>query len=341
MSNHQLVRKLLWMVPLLSFTLACNLVTLLPNPSLSTAPPLTDQALPPSPEFSAACTAMLPDILKAGTAYGSAVNTSAIFGSDHEIHYLVLYTVHHEKLGDREDLLLLDKMDQRLDSRAIHEALWHTFTSLIPAEDRSFVTEFAVLSDGSNNVLAGVSPTYDNPQEWTLKVDVADAMNPLSLEYSLLHEYGHLLTLNASQVPPDEQVFYHPGDKAIYENSLGSCPGYFTGEGCSNSTSYMNQFFNRYWSTFYAEWQKTQGQGNHQELLYDFYSVHADHFLTSYAATSPEEDIAESWAFFVLSPKPEPTSIANQKILFFYEYPELVALRLEILQRLCSSFAGN
>jgi hypothetical protein len=279
--------------------------------------------------------------LNAGAADGNGINTSATFGNDHQIHYLVVYDAHSEELGKREDLLLPENMDQKLDSRAAHEAIWHTFTSLIPEQDRSFVTEFAVLSDGSNNVLAGVSPTYDNPREWTLKVDMVDAADPHALDYSLLHEYGHLLTLNASQVPPDEQVFYHPDDPAIHENAVNSCPRYFTGEGCSNSSSYINEFFHRYWSSFYTEWKKTQGENIQRDLLFDFYSAHADQFLTSYAATSPEEDIAESWAFFLLSPTPEPTSVANQKILFFYEYPELVALRLEILNRLCVSHAGN
>jgi hypothetical protein len=203
------------------------------------------------------------------------------------------------------------------------------------------VTEFAILSDGSNHVLAGVSPTYSNPRHWTLKVDVVDAGNPYSLYYSLLHEYGHLLTLNASEVPPDERVFYHPDDKTIYEEAVNSCSQYFTGEGCSHSGSYINKFFNRFWSGVYAEWQATQGQESQRDLLYNFYSVHTDQFLTSYAATSPEEDIAESWAFFILSPKPEPISISNQKILFFYEYPELVALRQEILNRLCTSFTDS
>jgi hypothetical protein len=274
-------------------------------------------------------------------ADGSTVNAPSIPGSDHEIHYLVLYDIQDEKLGDRENLLLSDQIDVTLDSLATHEAIWNTFTSLIPAEDRSFVTEFAVLSDGSNYVMAGVSPTYENPREWTLKVDVEDATDPYRLEYSLLHEYGHLVTLSASQVPPDETVFYHPDNKAIHENAVNSCPRYFTGEGCSDSGSYIDEFFNRYWSSFYNEWQNTQGEGIQRELLYDFYSSHADQFLTRYAATSPEEDIAESWAFFILSTKPEPISVANQKILFFYEYPELVALRQEILKRLCSSFSRN
>jgi hypothetical protein len=174
-----------------------------------------------------------------------------------------------------------------------------------------------------------------------LHVDLLDAESYYDLTYTLIHEEGHLLTLNSEQVPPSEALFRFPDNKTVYEQEAAACKQYFTGEGCSNSGSYMNEFFQRYWSNFFAEWQKTQGQDVQRDLLFDFYSVHADQFLTSYAATSPEEDIAESWAFFLLSPRPEPTSIANQKILFFYEYPELVALRQEILNRLCASQPWN
>ena len=73
-------------------------------------------------------------------------------------------------------------------------------------------------------------------------------------------------------------------------------------------------------------------------MLEDFYNTYQDQFLTDYAPTSPAEDIAESWAFFVLSPKPEMNSIANEKILFFYEYPELVQLRAQILNQICIEF---
>jgi hypothetical protein len=66
--------------------------------------------------------------------------------------------------------------------------------------------------------------------------------------------------------------------------------------------------------------------------------VYQDQFVTDYAPTSPVEDIAESWTFFVLSPKPELNSIANEKILFFYEYPELVELRTQILKQICVEF---
>jgi hypothetical protein len=329
------------MVPLLFMTLACSAFTQLASSltHISTDPTVL---LAPTPQAGspAACTALYPDILKSATTHGTAASMSKLFGDDHEVHYLVVYAIHGNDLGKRENLLLPDAVDEKLNSTASHAAIWHYFTSLVPAPDRSYVGEFSILSDGSNNILAGVSPTYDNPREWTLKVDIVDASDPYSLTYSLLHEYGHLLTLNASQVPPDDQVFYHPQDSSLRDQAVASCPRYFTGEGCSNSGSYINEFFNRYWSSFYAEWQAAnQGQDSQQrDLLNKFYYVHEDEFLTAYAATSPEEDIAESWTYFLLSPKPEPTSIANKKILFFYDYPELVTLREEILNNLCSSF---
>ena len=60
--------------------------------------------------------------------------------------------------------------------------------------------------------------------------------------------------------------------------------------------------------------------------------------MTDYAATNPGEDIAESFTSFVMEPKPDGDTIAEEKVLFFYEYPELVQLRAEIVGRVYSRF---
>lgn len=343
MLTHQLVRKFLWIVPLLLTTLACNTATQwTQSPIFTTTDPASPSSSTTATGSDAACTALLPDILDAAMLDDVSDDTQPSFHSSQQVGYLVVYNLIGDRLGTRDDLILPADLDQQIDSRASHEAIWSYFTSIIPSEERAFVSEFSILSDGRNNILAGVSPTFDDPNQWTLKVDVVDADNPYILTYSLLHEYGHLLTLNASQVSPDAQVFYHPDDQSLYDQSVASCPRYFTGEGCSNSGSYINEFYNRFWSSFYAEWeQSNQGQDIQLDLPNQFYHDHEDHFLTSYAATSPQEDIAESWVYFVLSPKPERISIANQKILFFYEYPELVVLRQEILNKLCISFPNK
>ncbi len=62
--------------------------------------------------------------------------------------------------------------------------------------------------------------------------------------------------------------------------------------------------------------------------LYQFYLKNQGTFLTDYAAEAPEEDIAESWSFFILNDQPSSLNlIKNQKINFFYQFPELIEYR--------------
>ena len=104
--------------------------------------------------------------------------------------------------------------------------------------------------------------------------------------------------------------------------------------------SYINVFFNHFWTNIYAEWQKIddiQNDQRRENRLEVFYNKYQDQFVDDYAVTDPSEDIAETWAFYILRPKPDGNSIADQKIKFFYEYPELVQLRQQILQNLCAA----
>jgi hypothetical protein len=53
--------------------------------------------------------------------------------------------------------------------------------------------------------------------------------------------------------------------------------------------------------------------------------------VTEYAASNPDEDFAESFTVFVLKEKPTKPTVnfihKDQKILFFYDFPELVEMR--------------
>ena len=40
--------------------------------------------------------------------------------------------------------------------------------------------------------------------------------------------------------------------------------------------------------------------------------------------------------YFIFTPKPSGASIAEQKLLFFYAYPEMATLRERILANLCT-----
>ncbi len=219
-------------------------------------------------------------------------------------------------------------------------ATWKLFATMIPEDQRGMVKQFAVITDGPGGVLSAVEQTHNDPRSWILEADIADMGDTKNLAFTLLHEFGHLLTLGPTQVPPDEQVFNNPNNTRTRERAVAACGSYFPGEGCSLRTSYINTFFGGFWKSIYDQWNtidQLQDEDRRDAQLHAFYHKYQDQFVDWYAVTSPVEDIAESWAFFVLSPRPTGDSIQDQKLQFFYAYPELVALRQQILSGLCTA----
>ncbi|HEY3474765.1 MAG TPA: hypothetical protein VGK56_09155 [Anaerolineales bacterium] len=339
---------------LLFSALACRAATQLvllatPTPTPSQTPTITPTLTPtftptftPTVIFEAACPTLIAGILNDITSDVGLPGERADerFRGEGSI-FLVTYEVTGDKLSGTQIQTVPDELEDERDDRLTHEAIWDYFKALIPAEERARVSEFSIFTDGRGSHLAAVSPTFSDPERWTLHVDIEDAESYYDLTYTLIHEQGHLLTLNSEQVPLSKAILRYPNNSTIYNQEVAACPQYFTGEGCSQPDSYINQFFNRFWPYLYAEWEQIDLEEDddiRQILLEEFYEMFQDQFLTGYAATSPAEDIAEAWTFFVLSPKPELTSIASEKILFFYEYPELVELRTQILNQICAEF---
>ena len=236
---------------------------------------------------------------------------------------LVTYTVSGDNIQDpvyaevSDDLIAAQK---DIDSQ---EAAWAYFTSLIPADGRQQIVQFMVFTDGEDETLAYVEPLADDLKQWRLALDIADTKDTQDLTMTLIHEYGHVLTLNSAQITGGQEA----------------CSTYQNQEGCTLPQSYLNIFIDEFWGELmdeYLEIDSIQDDNAYYNALDDFYAKYQDQFVTDYAATNPEEDIAESWAYFILHPRPAGDTIAEQKILFFYDYPELVALREEIVSRTVS-----
>ena len=317
-----------------------------PAPSESKEPATAEEpsqeALPSEvPEFEAlSCPATTDKILKAALAPVDEEYGDEEF-EEPEILYLVTYTVFGDEISDPyfEDVSESELIGFQEDERN-HQKIWDYFITLIPLEDREAVlVEYSIMTDGKENSLAAVGQTYNDPELWSLEVDIADIDDTLNLIYTLIHEYAHLLTLGPEQVPPSMAVFNNPDDDDIYYDESSACPVYFPGEGCSKANSYINAFFNDFWADIHEEWQDInliEDSDDYYDALDDFYYNYEDSFLTDYAVTTPEEDIAEAFTFFVLSPRPNGDTIAEEKILFFYDYPELLQLRDEIINGVCS-----
>ena len=57
------------------------------------------------------------------------------------------------------------------------------------------------------------------------------------------------------------------------------------------------------------------------------YGQNPDHYVSRYGANYFHEDIADTFAVFVLGEKPQGDSVAEQKLLFFWNEEAMVRLR--------------
>lgn len=298
--------------------------------------------LPLGPDAYASCSVSMDQVLDSGK--GDVYNFSGVTNFEEPaFYYLASYDVEESTITDPIlKTVPKDLQDEQHDTVLQQEA-WSIFTTLIPVQNRQMVSQFNVFTDGYSNTLAAVDQTENDLSQWMLEVDVADLEDKDALIYTMVHEYAHLLTLNSSQVTPDADTYKDPLNPELQKEKAAACSTYFVGTGCTHPDSYMNAFYNRFWADISDEWQQVDAlQYGAEDLvpyyngLYAFYLKHKDRFVDDYAVTHPAEDIAESFTYFVFNPKPVGNSIRDQKLAFFYEYPELVQLREDILSGACS-----
>ncbi len=210
---------------------------------------------------------------------------------------------------------------------------WNVFYNIFPKRiTQKYIKKLVLMTDGEDEKTGALGALNDKNTEWQLVLDPIDVDFTSRDEtrisqsiYTLVHEFGHLLTLNNTQIKPIQ------GSKKEQNPN----EPYVTLEGMTIKKSYLNKFVNEFWDgTLLKEWDFIQRnycyteQKSCLEKLYGLYKDNYTDFLTDYAAESPEEDIAESWTAFVLGEKIEnPETIAERKINFFYQFEELVYYR--------------
>ena len=294
----------------------------------------------PNGDCANACLAQLSSVLQFDAMPGSPPKSALQHQQGDKSVVLVTYQIKDNQLSSPKfSSNIPANLSGLQQDTASQQKIWDYFAAIIPTDRRSELINFIVSTDGKGEMLASVEQYSNQPKYWALNVDIVDAAKPRNLTFTLIHEFGHLLTLNDSQITLDPKFLAHPDDLQLYQQEAASCPQYFSSVGCSQSNSYLNQFFAEFWPKIHDEWSKVNAakdQGDYSSLLARFYRNHPTQFISPYAATSPEEDIAESWAYFVLSPKPADDSIAHRKVLFFYNFPELVDLRNQIIYGICN-----
>lgn len=250
---------------------------------------------------------------------------------------LVSYIVEGDLILEPDILWVPSEYKTYQEDRAAHERVWNYFISLIPADQRKWITKYTVFTDGNSNTLAWVGKMdYNDNSRWELGVDILDSGEPINLTETITHEVAHLITLNSDQIIQSEDFIYSP----IQNPAV--CKQFMTTEGCSTPESYINKFHQTFWTGIYEDWMEIvyNVDASDEEAFYEavgeFYSKYWDHFAEPYAATNIKEDMAVSFETFILRPMATGNGISAKKMRFFYNYPELVALRKQMIQSMCS-----
>lgn len=199
----------------------------------------------------------------------------------------------------------LEKNDTRVTNN--YPMLWNEITNIIPEKYFQNFDRLIISSDGKYNDLAYVMANDSIGSRWNISIDPADAEDRELFYETIIHEYFHYMTLNETQ----GSYFKTPRIQTYSDYEI-----------VTNDNSYLNKFNQKFWGIL-SEESSVVSDG------YLFYLRHKNEFINSYASTVVSEDICESFAFFVLRDKPKLNSDdkVEKKLLFFYQYPELVEFR--------------
>lgn len=199
--------------------------------------------------------------------------------------------------------------------------LWRVITTVYPDDARALISHL-VIYDGTTardpddrDVSAFVRPVDEGLTSWVLAVDPGFD-DSAELADTLVHELGHLLTLNARQVD-------------ITHQDSPTCTTEPTSHGCSLPGSIYDEYVHQAWDPAVLDewWQlydRSNGELSAAELT-RFHQRHADHFVEEYAASDPEEDFAATFAAWCLG-RPAATPPVQRKLAFLDARPELAGM---------------
>lgn len=197
--------------------------------------------------------------------------------------------------------------------------VWDTFVRVATLDFAAEVmAEYRAGDSAESDTLAYVYQT-DDRDYWVLAANLATSDDYEQLVATLVHEYAHIITLDTTQV--DEQS--------------SACDSFQMDEGCARDDSYLYAFQERFWAPYGDD--APDADNGDRDVAWDFYLEHEEDFVSDYAATNVVEDIAESFMTFVLEDEPTGDGVVAQKLQFFWDEPELVAIR----ERIRAEFADD
>ena len=207
--------------------------------------------------------------------------------------------------------------DRIQDSR--HRQYLQRVFEIFPSEYDAKVSEFLVFSDPKNGFDAFVETLPPTHTQWAFAVNsqsLDEVDSPFTTEL-IVHELAHLVSY--------DEILGKPS------SAIADCRDYFKTNGCPKDNSYIIAFADEFWTN--AELRRAKsyaGKSNRLDLAYDYFDQNEDDFVSGYAAFSPEEDFAESFAHYVTDRPSQTDTLASKKIWWFDQFFALQKMRSQI-----------
>lgn len=206
--------------------------------------------------------------------------------------------------------------------RELHDELWAEWSSMIPPYWSRRVLRFEVASDGPGGIAAAVQRLDDDGDRWLLSVDPVDAVERRDdYVHTLVHELAHIVTLGAGQVEVDPR----PAPSLVEQATR--CDGPPVAEGCAAPGTVLAEFSQRWWDLDVVGGSDGVATiGDREDATVARYLAARDSYVSAYAASSPGEDVAETFTAMALDLPQAPGSVASDKVEFLRANAELFSL---------------
>lgn len=194
---------------------------------------------------------------------------------------------------------------------------WKSLATITPPDQLNDLGLFAGFGTSGEDEAAGTTMAFVNviddegtAFQMSVNLDAYDD-DPSEAALTMAHEFSHVFTATASQLDRSPEA-------------ADDCTTYFNGDGCYLPDSLMASWIAEFWDP--ADLAKVDP--NKDVGIDDGADLCAANpsYLGPYAATTPEEDFAESFAAFVYRVKAK-TPEAQAKIDWFAEQPGLAEFR--------------
>lgn len=245
-----------------------------------------------------------------------------------KIKALSLYKFNNNKyerikdyIGSEEDTKLQEDLSKQ-------NQILELINKVIPLKYRSLVNEILIFND--LDIGGYAHPLKEDLSSFQIGISIHFLEdNVFSIKEIIIHEFGHVLTLNNSQ------FILGVNECNTFKINIPKT-GFVTGipvKACSKENSYINNFDKNYWKDIKDEFNELRRLRKINDPTYfekqsEFTIKYQDHFVSDYATTAFEEDIAEVFLYFIVRKKPNRgDKIKDKKVLSMYNSKELISVR--------------